>query len=327
MSQNIVIGIDGGGTYTRVAVADLFGNILGFSKNNGSHPGKNKNAKQNVKMAIIDALKNANQEIENVSYVVGGLAGLNKPEDIEWAKQFLEIDGLNARKKIVNDAEVAQFGAFLGGVGVLAIAGTGSIVLGRTESGAIVKNYDFHHDSEASARFLSYSVIYEIITQRILPEDQQLVDAILAYWEIEDIDSLRTIATKGFLDNHVEAIQKLSKMATLVTDESIKGNKIAHRACEKVVTSLMTGVQLVSSTFISEEVPVAFVGGVASNPYIDEMLQKQLVIEGMNKRLVYSSPQLSPVLGAVLYTYHELGIDRHTVINKLTSINGIEDYS
>lgn len=40
MKKEVIIGIDGGGTHTRVAVSDLDGNILGFAKGGGVHPKK-----------------------------------------------------------------------------------------------------------------------------------------------------------------------------------------------------------------------------------------------------------------------------------------------
>jgi hypothetical protein len=35
-----------------------------------------------------------------------------------------------------------------------------TIVLGKTEDNVLSRNYDFNHDSEVGARYLSYSVIY-----------------------------------------------------------------------------------------------------------------------------------------------------------------------
>ena len=40
MKQGIVLGIDGGGTYTRVVAADLEGRVLAFSKKGGSRSGE-----------------------------------------------------------------------------------------------------------------------------------------------------------------------------------------------------------------------------------------------------------------------------------------------
>jgi glucosamine kinase len=309
LDPGIVLGIDGGGTYTRVAVADLKGNILGFSKKAGSHPNKNQNPEMNVKAAIMEALKLANQSKRSIQYISAGFAGLNNPIDKKWANQYVKLAGLEAPFALVNDAEIAQFGAFLGEPGIIAIAGTGSIVLGKNEKGSILKNFDFHHDSEAAARFLSYSVIYEIISQKTFSEDLVFINSILDYWDVKDIEGLRKIASKGFSNNNIEAVQKLSQMGTLVTNEAPKGNKIACRACEKAVGSLTTGIGLVSSMFSSKTVSLSFVGGVANNPYIKALLRDKLGTKETTKMFIYKNPQLSPVLGAVLYAYSRMGLD------------------
>lgn len=327
LSKEIVLGIDGGGTYTRVVVADLRGNLLGFSKKAGSHPGKNINPEGNVKAAISEALHKANQSAENVKYLVGGFAGLNAPEDKKWVERYISASGIQAPSILINDAEVAQYGAFLGGPGILAIAGTGSIVLGKTESGRIVRNYDFHHDSEAAARFLSYSSIYEIVTENTSPEDEAFVQSVLNYWDVKDITQLRSIASKGYCENHIEAIQKLSQMGNVVTTGAEGGSKIAYRACEKVVESLTTGIKLVASMFSSKEVSVAFTGGVANHPFITELLQKQLELKKSPKKLIYKASQLPPVLGAVLLAYDKVGVSStNEVVEKLMKEHDKVDY-
>ena len=310
MDERIVIGIDGGGTYTRIAAADLQGNILGFSKKPGSHPGKNSHPEKNIKEAVMDTLQQAERPFDSVAYIVAGLAGLNNLEDRKWARKLLSVSGIKSPAAIVNDAEIAQYGAFLGKTGVLALAGTGSIVLGKTEEGSIVRNYDFHHDSEAGARYLSYSAIYSILSGAVvLLEDELFVRAVLKYWNVKDIEMFRSLASKGYHENNIEAVCKLSEMGPMVTTYAEKGSKIAQKACEKARGSLITGIHLVSSMFSLDTVPLSFVGGVANDSYIDSLIKDQLDTDEFIKVFEYKRPELSPVLGAVLYAYHELGIN------------------
>ena len=316
MTQGIVLGIDGGGTYTRVVAADLEGRVLAFSKKGGAHPEKNENPKQNVQSAIADALLMANQPPEAVTCIVGGFAGLNKPADKEWATKYVKLPGINCPVIIVNDAEIAQYGAFLGSHGLLAIAGTGSTVLGKTETGKLLVERDFHYDSNASARYLSYAAIYEIISKNAGLEDQPLINRVLDYWHVVDIEELRLIASKGFSTNPVQAIKKLSQMGPIITEEASKGSDIAIRSCGKVAKSLVTGIELVSSNFSSTTVPLALVGGVANQPYIKALVLENLKTSKTQKIITYTEPKLSPPLGAVLYAYIEalrIGKDQNAV--------------
>jgi len=318
LKKGIVLGLDGGGTYTRVVAADLKGKILAFSKHPGSHPRKNQHPGDNVKAAIHEVLQQANASVSLVQCIVGGFAGLNSPEDQQWAREYLNITGLECLKIVVNDAQVAQFGAFLGGQGVLAIAGTGSIVLGKTEAGSIVRNYDFHHDSEAAARYLSYSVIYEIITQKPPLEEQAFIQSVLAYWGTSSVEELRLLASKGFSEDRVQAVQHLSRMAAVVSSAAANGSETAFRACQKVIGSLVTGIELVASMFSSAQVPLALVGGVINDPFMKKLLREKLDNKISDQTFSYHKPQLSPVLGAVLYSYKEVGIQlNQEILEKL----------
>jgi glucosamine kinase len=287
-------------------VADLDGNVLGFARSEGAHPNKNHTPGDNVRSAILDALEDAATSVEAVRYTVGGFAGVNAPEDQTWARQFLADSGLEENMQVHNDAVVAQFGAFLGGPGIMAVSGTGSIVVGKTESGRIVRNYDFHHEEEASARFLSYSVIYDLITRDAGPENRALLEGVLEFWDLQTVDDLRNLAACGFGNDRIEARNRLSEMGELVTAEAASGTPIAVHACGKVIDTLGTGIGLVSAVFSSEVVPLALVGGVARNPFTQNLIHQYLDDGKTNKSYLYQQPKLSPVLGAVLYALREV---------------------
>jgi hypothetical protein len=66
----VVIGIDGGGTYTRALCADLEGRVLAFAQTGGAHPRKNAIAEENVRAAIGQILDRAGREPGQVVGVV-----------------------------------------------------------------------------------------------------------------------------------------------------------------------------------------------------------------------------------------------------------------
>lgn len=297
----MIIGIDGGGTHTRVAVSDLDGNILGFAKGGGVHPKKNKTPDKNVKLTIAEALKQAGEPLESVVKVVAGFAGLNRDADYDWAKSYLEMDGLCAEKIILNDAVIAQYGAFLGEPGIIAVSGTGSNVVGKTEAGDFISNRYFHHLPHASARYLSYFVIYDLISKKEKEENKELTEKVLRYWNVEHVEDLRQLAASGFHGYELNAIKELSNMAELVTDAATKGNEIALQACEKVAEGLMIGIRLVASLFENEHVKVSFAGSVANSRPVSEKLLRKMKSKDSLKRLTYQEPALTPVLGAILY--------------------------
>jgi N-acetylglucosamine kinase-like BadF-type ATPase len=76
---------------------------------------------------------------------VAGFAGLDAPEDQEWADRFTAVPGLVCPRLSVNDAVIAHAGALRSLPGIIAISGTGPIVFGVTPDVRQIRNYDFGH--------------------------------------------------------------------------------------------------------------------------------------------------------------------------------------
>lgn len=317
MSQQVIVGIDGGGTYTRVIAVNKDGKILSFVKGGGVHPEKNKDPKKNVQQAINKALNKARIPLDSVVHIVAGYAGLNNKSDKVWAEPMLQISGLNATTTIVNDAEIAQYGAFLGKRGIIAVAGTGTNVLGKIESGEIYTNRQFHYYAESSARFLTYSVIYDLITKKLSSDNTSLIEKVLAYWNLHRLDELRKLASSSFTGYELNGLKELSNMASIVTEEAENGDVIAIRACKRAAESLSLAIQLVGSMFESNEVPLSFIGGVANTEVIKRLLLKELDKNDLYQTFTYQEPILPPVLGAVLYAFNERNISvKHELIER-----------
>jgi N-acetylglucosamine kinase-like BadF-type ATPase len=71
-ARQIVIGIDGGGTYTRACAADLQGNVLAQVQVGGANPSKNPDAEQNIRFAISECLHIAEAAMPQVAALVVG---------------------------------------------------------------------------------------------------------------------------------------------------------------------------------------------------------------------------------------------------------------
>jgi glucosamine kinase len=99
MTTEIVIGIDGGGTYTRALAADLSGHVLASVETKAASPNKTSEAQENVQQAIREVVARSGRRLEDVVGLVAGLAGLDSPQDREWAEQFtaMHSDGRTER--------------------------------------------------------------------------------------------------------------------------------------------------------------------------------------------------------------------------------------
>ena len=107
MTSAVVIGVDGGGTYTRAVCADRAGNILAQAQTGGANPSKNVDAEQNMQGAIQQVLAAAGRTATDVAGLVAGIADLDAAEDEVWAQRFTSLPALTIRPYCVNDAVVA----------------------------------------------------------------------------------------------------------------------------------------------------------------------------------------------------------------------------
>lgn len=303
----ILIGIDGGGTYTRVAVADTEGNLLAHVENAGaSNLSKDANARENVQAAIREALGIAGRALSDVAALAAGVAGLDEADDLPWARELTLMDGLNCPMSHENDAVAAHAGAFLSEPGIIAISGTGSIVFGITEDGRRLRNYDFQHYASA-ARFLTIETAHKVIAGETDGTDRALVEKLLAHLDAKDIPALARLCAEGFAADRRARIRLLSAFAPEVTGAAEGGSRLAQKVCGRAAEALATGIKLLGACFDSNRVRAALIGGVARSAYM-----KNAVARGLRNQAkkVYelADPALPSVLGAVVLAMGIAGI-------------------
>lgn len=122
--MQLILGVDGGGTGCRAAVADLSGRVLGRGEagaaNIASEPD---GAAGNIRLAVDKALRQAGATGTSIRSAVLGLAGANLPGAPERLAETLPYP----RVEIVTDAITAARGALGDKDGIVAAIGTGSV--------------------------------------------------------------------------------------------------------------------------------------------------------------------------------------------------------
>jgi glucosamine kinase len=266
-------------------------------------------AKENVQMAICQVIAQANCEPEKVAGLVAGVAGVDPlKKDITWAEDFTAVPGLTCERYHVNDAMVAHAGAFHFSPGIVAIAGTGSIVWGITETGHHIRNYDFGHQSGVSAYWLGSNTVFRLLTSEIPVAEAGFVERILQHLGVKDTTELRQLAAHNAWQDHGTYLQEYSSIAPLVTEAALEGVPLACFVCDTGIAELATGIRLVGNMFASHSISCALIGGVADSAYVRNGLMKVLT-QNAGRRYKFIEPRLSPAAGAVL-----LALQRHNVL-------------
>lgn len=145
MSSDLVIGVDGGGSRTRVWIArrDLptKDGLIGRGSGGSANPrvvGTDE-AIKNIDLAIQSAFEDANVQRQSVSSACIALAGTDREGERAPIQSWAQHVALADRVMITNDAVPILFSAVPSGVGIALISGTGSFAIGRNKDGKTIR--------------------------------------------------------------------------------------------------------------------------------------------------------------------------------------------
>ncbi|NIK26406.1 N-acetylglucosamine kinase [Paenibacillus lupini] len=306
-NDGIVIGIDGGGTSTRILVSDLEGQVLSYVNAGPASIHKDLEAKRHVNEGIIQAVQLADRQLGQVHGLAAGIAGYDSPSDLEWVESLTDVEGLTCPKWHFNDAIAAHYGAHMTKPGIIAISGTGSTVAGITEERHFIRNYDFYHYAASAARFIAYDCVYEVLAGQTDESDSGMVNVILQHWGVDSLDSFYKIAQVGFAEDRRERDRVFGELAPVITDAASEGSHLACKVCDHAMDQIKVGIELLASAFSSDNVDVALIGSVLNSAYFQEGMELRLR-SGRNKSFEIIQPRFAPVGGAVLHALNQLGI-------------------
>ncbi len=124
-----VLGIDAGGTRTVCLLADEQGTIL--SEAVGGPANLQAAGELEVEKVLHAVMRQSLQERQLPAAICLGMAGVDRPQDVDVVRGIMQRIGSKARVLIVNDALIALVAGIGDAPGVVIVAGTGSIAYGR----------------------------------------------------------------------------------------------------------------------------------------------------------------------------------------------------
>jgi N-acetylglucosamine kinase len=288
-----VLGLDGGGSKTLIALADRSGAIVALASGASLDPTAAKDWPARLSNQISDVT-------EGQGIPTAAVFGLSFHDEIKvFTAQQKEVAAqlLPASRVIVdNDVRIAFDGAFASGGGVLLLAGTGSMVW-ASRNGAD----DPHHriggwgdafGDEGSAYWIgreSLSLASRALDGR-LPGANEFAHGVLAELSISG-DAL--IDWVYSLDNRRTAIAGVARAtARLASAGSAVAQVILDQACHHLADHVRAAEKLLSPAGDHRQ-PWSYAGGVFSNPSILVGVKHRLGTEPLD-------PVLPPIGGAVL---------------------------
>lgn len=321
MAKNKLIGIDDGGTFIRVIVSDFHGNILSRIKwNGGAFLLKNANAKENMHEAITSAMSEGKIRPEDVVSIGAGIAGFDRNEDIHWVKKLLQIEGISCPVKFVNDAVIAHIGAFLFTPGIVAICGTGSVILGIDGKGKQIRNYDINHYAKASSRLLTQEFVIRVLIGKQNSTDKAICNKLYQHFSVCSLSQLEKLYLNDSKIWSGEINKLWGDFAVTITEEAANGSCLAQAVCNQAACEVSKGIECVNGYFEKPILDFALIGGVANSEYINERIRNSL----QRKSYHIKSEVFPPEIGALLLAMKSINIaiDNTILSNLKKSING-----
>ena len=301
----IVIGIDGGGTKTRVLVADEHGTKLGEVVGPGSaaRPGEIEHSADVITAAINDALASCEMTHVMPKVLCVGVAGAARDPERQELWQALVEREVAEEVVIHPDFAIALDDAFGEGPGILLISGTGSACFGRGPAGQTARcgGWGPVCGDEGSGAWIGRRALSVVTASADGREPETaLVGAVLTAAQVNEPRELIAWAAQGT----PALFASLAPVVSSVADAGdLRANAIISLAVEELVLHIRT---LARSLFGDERaaIPVAFTGGILTKgSTIRKRLEHRLrsAVPGAQIHADKVDPARGAVRGALRY--------------------------
>jgi glucosamine kinase len=262
-TELVVVGVDGGGSSTRVLVADERGQALHKATAGGSSvvPGAEADSAELIGGLVRNAVIDAEMGHLMPRALVVGVAGVGREAQKIALQQELERLELADSVIVISDAEAAMEDAFGDGPGILLIAGTGSIAWARGPAGTMQRcgGWGPVIGDEGSGAWLGRKALQVIAAAHDGREPETaLTGAVLTALELDDVASIiawAASATPADMATLAPAVLSAAEVGDL------RANTIVTMAVEELALHIRA---LARSLFVDERaaIPVALHGGL-----------------------------------------------------------------
>ncbi|MDR1570344.1 MAG: hypothetical protein LBS72_07650 [Oscillospiraceae bacterium] len=310
--MDYVIGIDGGSTKCLLKAKTLDGRTIATltgETTNHSIVGKQV-AQRRISRLISSLIKSFDGSMEDCRCIVVGAAGIDSPQDSLIVETF--YDALQFRCSIfcMNDGIMALYAATKG-VGVLAISGTGSIVVGRNAKGKVTRSGGYSitiNGDEGSSRWMSVMALNHMSkwVDESVPKTP-LVRKMIEHFHGFDADKLIQCSTALYR----RPINP--ELALLVYDAAKEGDQAAVSIIKRGAEELFKVAQTVTRKldFNKED---GFLSGMwgsvfVNNEFFTDEYRKLFTDQYPNAKMIFPSGDAADGAAAMALDYLNGSID------------------
>ena len=221
------LGFDAGGTKTTCAFADDT-HVVAREVGGSIKPLRVtiEQAQENLSNLLAEISRQSGVNLRNVSASCIGTAGVRLPQTDGWMRQILSCCA-GGEIIICGDEEIALDSAFPGEAGVLAMAGTGSNVMGRTSQGEMlnVGGWGPALGDQASGHWIALQSLREAFRARDFGVPTRILERAIRHWSADSLEEVVDIANQT-------PPPDFSQLAPLVVECAEEGDAIAMQVLE-----------------------------------------------------------------------------------------------
>jgi glucosamine kinase len=262
--SEILIGVDGGGSKTRVLVGDDECNELGRAEGGRSavRPGEAAQSASVIAQVVREALAaSVMPGAAEPRVLYCGVAGVGREVEQRSLQSSLEEYELAETVIVEGDGSIALFDAFADGPGILIVAGTGSSAFGRSPSGQTARcgGWGPNIGDEGSGAWIGRRAL-GIVSAAADGREREtaLVGAILTAAQLSEPAELIPWAAAA-------DVRMLAALAPVVFSSASAGDARANSLVTLAAEELVVHVRALAVNLFGDErasVPVAMSGGL-----------------------------------------------------------------
>lgn len=270
-----MIGLDGGGTSTRVAFADRDGveRIRGHGPAGLVDPRRPEESAAAMVRLIRETASEADIRLPAAT-LCAGLAGARSGGQRARIVETLTAAAVAERVTVVTDAEIALEGALTGEPGIILIAGTGSVAWGRAEDGRVSRcgGWGMWVGDEGSG----YAVGLAGVRAALRGGDGRGPETRLLPAILDDLQLSEAVDVPGWVAHAEKA--EIGRLAPLVIEQARDGDVVAGRILDTAAADLVEHVRALVTRLGPWEGPVAVVlhGGLFREGVIADRVEAGL---------------------------------------------------
>jgi len=287
--MSAVLGIDGGGSKTLVALADKETGAIRTARGEGINPLDRRDWRE-----VLDALLRPFRSAPGLAAVVAALPAHGEVDHLSSAQREAIAAAFGAiPQRVINDVDGAHLGAFAGGAGILILSGTGSMAWARNAEGRSyrVGGWGDAIGDEGSSHWIGRRILSRVsqaLDERAAPT--ALAHALLEFLAINPADPVNGLGSwvAGLTDPRSE----IASLAPLATRLAEVGDDAALAIVEEAATELARHFE-----------PITRLAGPLTDwSYAGGTFASRLLLEAVEARVGRPPrpPRLPPIGGALL---------------------------